>query len=359
MKTALYMHHVALGAKMAPFAGWQMPIQYKGVIAEHQAVRKAVGIFDVSHMGRILIEGKETIPFLNYLSTNKLTGKKDGSATYTVWCQEKGGSVDDLIVYQQSSTSCFIILNASNRDKDLNHLVHYAAHFDVNIQERFHEEGILSLQGPLAELLLAQFFPQVQNIKPMHFVTMHFQEHDLIISRSGYTGAGGFEIYASRHQIVYWWEMLLKAGKIFGIEPIGLAARDTLRLEMGFALYGHELSERIAPNESVAAWAVKWHKEDFLGKAALEKIEHSPNKRYAYGIELLDKGIARENFLVFKEDQEIGYVTSGSFSPTLNKAIALILVNAPLKMDEIIQVQIRQQLCRAQVVQIPFIRKVL
>lgn len=334
---------------MISFAGWEMPVHYKGVVAEHQAVRQFAGIFDVSHMGRIMVHGPDAERFLNHLSTNQIAGKPEGTATYTVWCHEHGGSVDDVLVYKQKDEQFFVTVNASNRSKDLNHLLSHSQQFNVSIQDRYQEDGILALQGPAAESLMDSFIPDARKLKPMHFFC---PSTDLVISRTGYTGAGGFEIYGPYAQIVQWWERLIEKGA----QPAGLGARDTLRLEMGFALYGHELSDSIAPNESVSAWTIKWNKEDFLGKAALKKLAESSLRRHAYGIELLDRGIARESFPVFQEGCLIGNVTSGSFSPTLNRAIALILVSHPLKSGDLIEVEIRQQRCCAQVVQIPFIR---
>jgi aminomethyltransferase len=357
MKTALYYRHVALGAKMISFAGWEMPLQYKGIVAEHQTVRQTVGLFDVSHMGRILVRGADAEPFLDYLSTNKIAGKAPGTVTYTVWCHENGGCVDDLMIYKQSSEEFAVVVNASNRQKDLEHLRQQSEGFHVLIQDRFEEDGILALQGPLAEELLSSFIPLVKEIKPMHFMITGEQDQACLVSRTGYTGAGGFEIYASSSTIEFWWDRLLEYGKAYGLEPVGLGARDTLRLEMGFALYGHELADDIAPIETVAGWAVKWDKKDFLGKKALEKLEQSGKKRFQHGLLLVDKGIAREGYPIFKGEKQIGKITSGTFSPTLNQAIAIGMVEEFLDIESEVQVQIRQQMCRAKVVQLPFIRK--
>lgn len=357
MRTVLYDRHVALEAKMISFAGWEMPVQYKGIIAEHQAVRLAAGLFDVSHMGRINIEGPDAERFLDYLSTNKIAGKESGSAIYTVLCHENGMSVDDVIIYKQDDTHFFLIANASNRQKDLNHLVAHATDFHVNIKDCFEGQGILALQGPLAEKILVNFFPFISEIKPMHFRVIEDEGYPLVISHTGYTGAGGFELYGSNQLMLKYWDQFLAKGGIHGLQPVGLGARDTLRLEMGFALYGHELNDQIAPTESVSAWTVKWHKGDFLGKQALEKLENSSQKRAQYGIKLIDRGIAREGYPVFFNQQVVGNVTSGSFSPTLNQSIALILVNVPLKEGDKVQVQIRDNFCEAEVVSLPFIRK--
>ncbi len=359
MKTALYDHHLALGAKIVPFAGWEMPVQYKSILAEHQIVRQGVGLFDVSHMGLIKVKGLDAERLLDFVSTNRLVSKAEGTATYTVWCHAHGGSVDDVMIGKIKNQSFFVITNASNREKDVIHLGTQAhlQGFDVEIQEAFGQTGILALQGPLALPLLASLIPEVSSLKPMHFLSLGSDQEEFFVSRTGYTGAGGFELYGSATRIVEWWDVLLTKGKSYGIQPIGLGARDTLRLEMGFALYGHELTDTIAPNESVAAWTVKWDKPHFLGKKALEAIENNREKRLAFGVRLQGRSIARQGYPVFKDHELIGEVTSGSFSPTLNESIALILVNIPLQKGDQIAIQIRQNFCHAQVVELPFVRK--
>lgn len=347
-RTALYERHIALGAKIVPFSGWEMPLHYpRGILHEHHAVRNAAGLFDVSHMGRIAIDGPAAEAFVDTLSTNRIAGRPDLSATYTVWTNEQGGSVDDLIVYKQDANHFFVIANASNRDKDLAHLQQHAKHFNVSIRDCFANEGILALQGPLAMQLAKTAIPEIYSLAsaltPHHFLVTQ----DLILSGTGYTGSGGCEIFAPTSRIIALWDQLLKAGA----EPTGLGARDTLRLEMGYALYGHELSDSIAPIESIAAWTVKWDR-DFLGKMALQKLE--PKKRHAYGVALQDKGIAREGYLVFKGNRQIGSVTSGGFAPSLNKAIALILVEESLSAGDQLEIQIRNQRAQATVMQLPF-----
>lgn len=354
MRTALYSRHVALKAKIIDFAGWEMPLHYQGIIQEHFAVRQNVGIFDVSHMGRILIKGSDAEVFLDYLSTNSIFNKANGSATYTLWCHANGGTVDDLIVYKQTSHDFFVVVNAANRQKDLEHLQKHAQGFSIQIEDRFQQDGILAIQGPKAELLVAHFFPKVLELKPMHFILQEFEKNPIVLSRTGYTGAGGFEIYAPQELTVLLWDRLLEKGKHFGISPIGLGARDTLRLEMGYALYGHELKDDIAPIESVSAWTVKWNKKDFLGKDKLQKLENSSTKRFEYGITLAGKGIAREGYPIYRYDKMIGKVTSGTFSPSLNKAIALILVHDTLTLNDSLQVEIRQHRVDAQVTALPF-----
>lgn len=340
---------------MVEFCGWEMPIQYKGIIQEHMAVRQHAGIFDVSHMGRINVEGSDAEAFLDYLSTNKITGKQDGSATYTVWCDEKGMCVDDLIVYRESSSKFFVIVNAGNRQKDLKHIQNYAKDWKVQITDRYQEDGIVSIQGPRAEELVISQFPEAGDVKPMHFTSTYYHGDRIILSRTGYTGAGGFEIYAPNEAIVKLWDQFFEAGKEVGIEPIGLGARDTLRLEKGYALYGHELSELIAPTESVSAWTVKRDKGEFLGKEALEVLEKQSSKRNEYGIVLEDKGVAREGYAVLSGGQVIGKVTSGTFSPSLNRAIAIVLVERNFKEGDSVDIQIRQNLCHGTISKLPFL----
>ena len=350
MKTILGERHAALGAKMIDFCDWQMPLSYKGIIAEHVAVRQQAGIFDVSHMGRVIVQGKEAAKFLDYLSTNAIANKPLLSATYTVLCNEKGGSVDDVIIYRQGPEKFFLIVNACNRAKDLNHLKKYASNFAVEIQDRYQEDGILAIQGPEAKRIMSEIFAEAASLKPMHFVPLNYQGQEIILSATGYTGAGGYEVYAPNEMIKMLWQKIVDAG----VMPCGLGARDTLRLEMGYALYGHELSDEIAPTESVSAWTIKWDR-NFLGKEELQKLENSSTKRFQYGILLQEAGIAREGYLVFKDAKQIGRVTSGTHSPSLNKGIAIILVQSKLVPGDQVEVQIRNTRCPALVVPLPFI----
>lgn len=354
MRTALYDRHCALGAKVVEFCGWEMPVQYKGIIPEHKTVRENVGIFDVSHMGRILVEGKDAERFLDYLSTNKIAGKENGTATYTVWNRPQGGCVDDVIIYKIDPTHFFVIVNAGNRQKDLEHVKEQSKGFDVRIQDKFSEEGIIAIQGPKSLDLVAEIFPEARQIKFMHFAPLKYMGIEMILSATGYTGSGGFEIYAPHALILELWDRFLDRGQKYGIEPIGLGARDTLRLEMGYALYGHEISDDISANESVSAWTIRWGK-DFLGKESLEKLE--PTKRHEYGVVLLDKGIAREGYEVLYNGQSIGKVTSGNYAPTLDKAIAIILVKQNLNKGDVVEIQIRSNRIKAEVVELPFYRR--
>jgi aminomethyltransferase len=357
MKTALYEKHCALGAKIVDFAGWEMPLQYKGITQEHLSVRQGVGIFDVSHMGRIQVSGNEAEILLDYLSTNIIAGKLPLSATYTVWPDGMGGSVDDLIIYKKDPLHFFVVVNAANRLKDLEHLKKYSTAFDVQIEEMFSKEGILAIQGPKAIHVAKKIFPDIAELKPMNFIFSQYMGEGLILSGTGYTGAGGLEIYASNPLIVQLWDRFLYEGQTEGIEPIGLGARDTLRLEMGYALYGHELNDSIAPSESVSNWTIRWKKRDFLGKQRMQQLESSPKKRSEHGIVLSDNRIAREGYEVYQGDKLLGKVTSGSYSPSLNKSIAIILVEGKLNQGEHIEVQIRQNRVTGEVVPLPFYKE--
>lgn len=341
MRTALYDRHVALGAKMVPFAGWEMPLIYQGVIQEHLAVRERVGLFDVSHMGILTLEGKEAAACLEELSTSHIADLLPGASRYTIWCQEDGGVVDDLIVYCQTPISFFMVVNAANREKDLSHLQNVAAKYNVKVENRFNTHGILALQGPEA----LSFFSSLQPLKKKHFVEAEREGLLFEVARTGYTGEEGIEVYAPHHVIVSLFDEWIHQGAT----PCGLGARDTLRLEKGYALYGHELSSTIAPTESVAAWAVKMDKE-FIGKQALSRYHRHP-----IALRLLDPGIAREGALIFHEGKNVGSVTSGTFSPSLKQGIALALTEEALPIGALLHAQVRERFLTAEVVALPFV----
>jgi len=342
--TALYAHHKQLNAKMVDFAGWEMPVQYQGIIQEHNAVRNHMGVFDVSHMARILIEGLDAEQVLDFLSTNKISGKKDGSATYTVWCHENGGCVDDLIVYRLTKDRFFVVVNASNREKDLIHLLRHAAGKQVTITPLYGEHGILAVQGPEANTL----FPFLADMKPMQVCETEFEGDPIVLATTGYTGSGGFEVYAENDAIIKLWEFLMTRGVV----PAGLGARDTLRLEMGFALYGHELADDVKPTETVSKWTVKINKDDFLGKESLDNFQ---DLRSQFGVLLTEKGIAREGTEVFYQGEKIGTVTSGTFSPTLQQGIAIVMADRLLDPDQDVELLVRQRRLKGKVVKMPFI----
>jgi len=354
MRTVLYSRHVELGAKIVEFGGWEMPIQYKGILPEHKAVREKVGIFDVSHMGQIQVTGKDAERFLDHISTNKIQGKAHYTATYTVWPLSEGGSIDDVVLYKINEFHFFVCVNASNREKDLNYLKSSSEGFHVDIKDLYAEAGIIAVQGPNAEALLAPLFLEIKHLKKMHFLERLYNGKRIIISRTGYTGADGFEIYAPNSLIVELWDYCINEGHPFGLECAGLGARDTLRLEMGYALYGHELSGAISANESVSAWTIKWDKGEFVGRAAMKRLEDSGHKRQQQGIVLTEKGVAREGYKVFHKGNLVGSVTSGNYAPSLDKSVAIVLVDQSLPLGAQVEVQIRQNLVKAEVCRLPF-----
>lgn len=331
MRTILYERHVELGAKMVPFGGFEMPLSYEGVVAEHQAVRKGCGLFDVSHMGLVEVKGRDAEPFLEFVTTGHIKGRKVGSAIYTVMCNEKGGSVDDLMVYKLGQSHFWLVVNASNRHKDLKHLQFYASNYSVEVQPLFDQWVILALQGPKSGEILRYDIPKEHT---GHFVG------DLFIAATGYTGEKGFELYVPKRKGLEVFNALLNSGS----KPCGLGARDTLRLEMGYALYGHELNDERSPLESVAAWAVKMDK-DFLGRRAIK----GPIQRAVALI--VEEGIAREGDRLFQNNVDVGMVTSGNFSPTLKVGIALGLVHGAGPFE----VLIRGKRVKVREVDLPFI----
>lgn len=348
MQTILFEKHKQLGAKIVDFAGWEMPLQYKSVLYEHNAVRQAAGLFDVSHMGCIHVLGKDAATYLDFLTVSSIKDKQPGKVTYTVLCHTDGGSVDDCLVCRLSEEHFFIVANASNRLSVLEHLKAYATS-DVVIEPQFEGYGILALQGPKSVNLLTPLLPESEKLKPMQLVETYFAGQKIVLSRTGYTGEAGFEFYCDNATILALWDRLLTAGA----EPCGLAARDLLRLEMGYALYGHELSLKIAPTESVAAWAVNWQKQNFLGKEALLKRQN----KFQYGVVLEGPSLAREGFDVLKQGRKIGRVTSGNFSPELKKPIAIIMVNEKLDPKDQVGIPIRGETVPTKIIKLPFIRR--
>lgn len=353
MKTALHDKQVAMGAKIVGFNGWDMPVQYKGVVAEHNAVRNAVGLFDVSNMGRIVIEGPEAEIMLEYISTNKIANHPDLSVTYTLFCKRDGGCIDDCLVYKVNNQKYFLIVNGGNRSTDLMFFKMVGESYNVKVYSLYDNEGILALQGPKSSEVLAKVFPNLSPIVKMHFVETTYDNKPAVVSRTGYTGEEGYEIIVSNESLVRLWEEILRAGESEGIEPCGLGARDILRLEMGYALYGHEISRTIAAVESVAAWTIKWDR-DFLFKESLQTILKDSHRRWSFGVIMDDKAVPREGCKVFSNEKEIGVVTSGGFSPSLDASIAIVLVHEELSVGQKVDIEIREQKRPAQRVNLPF-----
>ncbi len=356
MKTFFYDEHLRLGAKIVDFAGWQMPITYESAIKEHLWVRENAGLFDISHMAKVWVEGEKSEDFLNYLATNQVDKLVDGKAQYTVLCNENGMSVDDVIIYRETSTKYFVVINASNREKDLDHLVKYGKSFDVRIKADFDGYAIIALQGPKSEEILSQYITDLDLLKFMGFREFSCQDSPIIVARTGYTGEKGYEIYGDEKTLLSLWVNIIEKHKDV-VKPIGLAARDSLRLEMGFALYGHELSDQISPVESLAAWVVKPKDIDFLGKETLFKLKSMANKRSQRAIILEENAIARPDVEVLVNGEKRGVVTSGGFSPTLKRSIAIVMVNGILNESDKVSVLIRNREVLAKVVKLPFIKQ--
>ncbi|WP_164541717.1 glycine cleavage system aminomethyltransferase GcvT [Fervidobacterium sp. 2310opik-2] len=351
--TPLYEDHVKLGAKIVEFAGYYMPLQYEGIIPEVHLVRKEVGMFDVSHMGEFICEGPDAVKFANYAVTNDFGSINYGDIIYTAMCNENGGFVDDLLVYKIAPEKVMFVVNAANIDKDFNHLLKLSEKFKVKLENISDETGLIAVQGPKAQ---EKIQPHV-NFDLEEIGYYSFKEGEIfgvkgIISRTGYTGEDGFELYIPANQTAFVWRKLLE----IGIKPAGLGARDVLRLEAGLLLYGNDMDDTITPLEASIPWAVKFEKGDFFGKEVLLKQKEEGLKRKLRGVVIEGKLVPRHNMEVYKDGQKIGYVTSGTFSPTLEKPIAFVMIDANVKLNEKVQIAIRDKMVDALVVKTPFYR---
>ncbi len=356
--TPLLDLHRELGGKIVPFAGWSMPIQFAGVMEEHRCVREKVGLFDVSHMGEIEVRGAGALDYLQHLITNDASTLTDGSILYSVMCYVDGGVVDDLLVHRYSEDHYFLCVNASNTDKDFEWATLQAKGFDVKVDNISSQTSQLALQGPEAvETLKALTDENIESIPYYHFILGKVKGVDCVISRTGYTGEDGFELYLSSESAGGMARHLMEAGAPHGIQPIGLGARDTLRLEMGYALYGQEITADIHPLEARLGWVVKLDKADsFCGKEALIKAKTEGLKRRLVGLKMQERGVPRSHYKILKEGAPVGEVTSGTFSPTLNTGIAMGFVPVEQsKPGETFEVEIRGQGVAAQVVPLPFV----
>lgn len=351
-RTPLYEEHLAAKAKLIDFGGWEMPVQYAGVIDEHHAVRTKAGLFDVSHMGEIDVRGKEALAFVQMLITNDASKLVDGKILYSPMCYPNGGIVDDLLVYRYNQEHFFIVVNASNADKDYAWMVEQTEEFDVVVENVSDQYAQLALQGPLAETILQR----ITNVNLAQIKYYGFTHGDVdgvpcLISRTGYTGEDGFEIYVSPEYGRQLWRKVLEIGAPEGVQPIGLGARDTLRFEARLPLYGNELGPEISPLEAGLGIFVKLDKAAFIGKYALLTQKEQGVPRKLVGLEMIGRGIARSHYPLQKDGVEIGFVTSGSFSPTLNKNIALGLIRSDLAVQgDVLDVMIRGKAVQAKMI---------
>ena len=351
-RTCLYDKHVALGALMSPFGGFDMPIQYSGIVDEHQAVRTACGVFDVSHMGEVLISGADAERYVNHIFTNDITRIDAGQILYGMMCYDNGGVVDDLLVYKMSEYRFFLVINAANIDKDWAWMQEHASGFDIDLQNRSDFYGQIAVQGPEAEHIVETVLGLP--CKEMTFYTCKVIG-DVIISRTGYTGEDGFEIYGTHDFIRDCWDKLIAAG----VQACGLGCRDTLRFEVGLPLYGDELSENITPIMAGLGMFVKLDKAEFIGKEALAKQKAEGPAKKLVGIELFDKAIPRHGYTVLNmEGEPIGEVTTGYHTISTDKSVCMALVDAAYaKLDTEVQIQIRKKVFPGKVVKKQFYTK--
>lgn len=358
-RTPLYEAHLAAGAKMIDFGGWEMPVQYKGILEEHRAVRTAAGLFDVSHMGEIEIKGPKALETLQHLITNDASKLVTGQVMYSPMCYPHGGVVDDLLVYKLAEDNYYIVVNAANTDKDLEWMQENSL-LETTVVNRSDATAQLALQGPKA-LAVLQNLTQVRlaELGYYRFTRGKVAGVECLISRTGYTGEMGFELYCAPEQIRQLWDGILAEGQQRdGVMPIGLGARDTLRFEAGLPLYGHELSENINPLEAGLGSFVKLDKDEFIGKSALVLARAMGIKRKLVGIEMVERGIPRSGYLLTREGKEIGFITSGTFAPSLGKNLGLGFVPVELSREGTeLEVIIRGKGVKAVVVPTPFYYK--
>jgi aminomethyltransferase len=357
-KTALNQDHIDLGGRMVEFGGWHMPVQYTGLGDEHNACRNAIGLFDVSHMGEVVVRGKGSLEFLNGLVTNDLRRIVDGQAQYSVMCQPDGGCVDDLIIHRRGPEDYFICVNASNSDKDFAWIKERAPK-GVSVEDESPRWSQIAIQGRHAAAVVARLTDvNVQAIKYYWFTEGHVLGKEALIARTGYTGEDGFELYVPWSHGPAVWRACLAEGKSFGIKPCGLGARDTLRTEMKFPLYGHEISETLNPLEAGLGWVTKLDKGDFVGRTPLASLKERGYGRALVGLKTLGRGIPRQDYLVEREGKVIGKVTSGTHSPSLNHGIAIAYVDVPsAALGTKLDVVIRDQRVPHEVVPTPFYKR--
>ncbi|MCX2719940.1 glycine cleavage system aminomethyltransferase GcvT [Lentiprolixibacter aurantiacus] len=356
-QTALADVHKSLGAKMVPFAGFEMPVSYEGVNIEHETVRKGVGVFDVSHMGEFLIEGPDALSLIQKISSNDASKLTVGKAQYSCMPNESGGIVDDLIIYRVKDEVYLLVVNASNIEKDWAHISKYNTGIGAQMRNISDAYSLLAIQGPLAvEAMQSLTSVDLSEIKFYNFVVGDFAGIDhVIISATGYTGSGGFEIYCKNEEVEQVWNRVFEAGEAYGIKPIGLAARDTLRLEMGYCLYGNDIDDTTSPIEAGLGWITKFTK-DFVNHEALAREKEEGPKRKLIAFELQERGIPRQGYSIVDEaGKEMGKVTSGTMSPSLGLGIGLGYVPvSEASADNIIYIQIRKKAVPAKIVKLPF-----
>ena len=356
-KLILNNNHELLGAKMIDFGGFNMPVQYEGIKTEHQAVRNNVGVFDVSHMGEIFINGEESLDFLQYVTSNDVSKLSKGKVQYSYFPNSEGGIVDDLLVYQLSKNKYMLVVNAANIEKDYKWLKENNS-FNCEITNKSDKYSLLALQGPKSLDLLKKISKSnISELNYYNFIIGNIGEiKDVIISRTGYTGELGYELYVKNSFVIDLWNLLFST-KI-QLKPIGLAARDTLRLEKGYCLYGNEINDLTSPIEAGLNWITKFNK-NFIGKDIIHKVYKEGITKKLVGIELIDKGVARKDYKIYSTNNhnEIGYITSGTMSPSLSKAIAIGYIDVEYSdRNTIVEISVRNKKIKSKVVNLPFIK---
>ena len=350
-KTSLYQEHIKLDAKVIPFAGYLMPVNYKdGISSEYNSVRNHVGMFDVSHMGQIFIEGEQSEKFLDYITVNNIKKIKNSCAQYNMFCNNTGGVIDDIIVYKNNQFSFFVIVNASNIKKDYNWLVKNNS-FNVDLKNYSEKRSILAVQGPASrDVFLNALNIDVRGLKFYTFTKCRLFDEDIIISRTGYTGELGYEIIANHSSIRKIWSVLLNNK----VAPCGLGVRDILRIEMKYCLYGNDLLDSINPIQSGLNWVIDLSKKNFIGKDAIQSEINNPKKRLICFM-MLDRAIPRSHYKIYVDNQLAGYVSSGAFSIGLNKGIGLAFLDYSFIKEKFIFVEIRNKFYKAEIIKPPFI----
>jgi len=365
-RTALYDEHVALGGRIVEFGGWDLPVQYSGLADEHLACRSAIGLFDVSHMGEFHVSGPSSEKFLNYLVSNDISKASNGQAQYTAMCNAQGGIVDDLIIYKYNKDKYLVVVNASNTDKDFAHATKVLASFPeksgVTLTNESSKYTQIAVQGPKAiDLLRGLSSVNLDSIKTYWFAEGLFDKKiPCIFARTGYTGEDGFELYVEWNQGPAVWRKLVELGKPMGLKPCGLGARDTLRTEVKYPLYGHELSDTTNPLEAGLGWVTKFDKGDFVGKKEILKAKEAGLKKKLVGLKALGKLIPRQGYSVHSSETSdaMGVVTSGTFAPSLQYSIAIAYVDEAFsKIGTQLKVKVRERFLPVEVVSTPFLKK--
>ena len=358
-QTYLHDKHVALGAKMVDFAGWHMPVQYTSIIEEHKNVRENIGLFDVSHMGEVFVVGKDSVEFLNKIVPQDVSKLTDGKAVYCQLPNRQGGLIDDLIIYKLKDQTYLVICNASRVDEDINWMSINQKGYDVHLDNQSHNLSLIAVQGPKAIDLMRKL-GYTEDQESFTIIESNLLNIPMYISRTGYTGEDGFELLVINEYAEYLWDKLLEEGKEFNTMPIGLGARDTLRLEAALPLYGNDLDEQTTPIEAGLSWSVPKDKvEEYNGKKVImEQVENGTTKKLI-GIKMLDKSIARHEYEVYYNGEKVGIITSGGVSPMLNANIAMAYVKniKEICAGAVVQVMIREKLHDAEVVKRPFVAK--